>query len=197
MLISQAVRSSELFQGRVCSKGLAEHIYSKILKEKENIVLTGMPSSGKTTVGHLVASELGRDLIDTDDMISVSEGMSPAQIITSRGEEYFREAETSVIKEVSKLSGKVIATGGGAVLKDENVALLRQNGRIYFLDRPLAALEATSDRPLSSDRASLEKRYSERIGIYNSVCDVRIDSSGTAEAAAKDVIDEFDTQEKI
>ena len=197
MLVSQAVRASELFLGRVCSKGLAEHVYSDIIKQKENIVLIGMPSSGKTTVGELVASALGREFIDTDDEISKREGTRPADIIRELGEERFRDAESAVIEEISKLQGKVIATGGGAVLREENVCRLRQNGKLYFLDRPLELLGATDDRPLSSDRESLEKKYRERIDIYNSVCDARIDSPGSAEEAAKAVTDEFNTRETL
>ena len=197
MLIAQAVKASELFQGRVCSKGLAESLYSKIARSKENVVLTGMPSSGKTTVGRLVAKALNREFVDTDGEITKREGMSPAEIITKYGEGRFRDAETAAIKEISKLSGKVIATGGGAVLRDENTDHLRQNGRIYFLDRPLELLEATSDRPLSSDRESLERKYRERIDIYNSVCDVKIGASGSAEDAACAVTDEFNSQETL
>ena len=197
MLVSQAVRSSELFQGRVCSKGLADHIFSKMIKEKENVVLTGMPSSGKTTVGKLAAKALGKDFIDTDEEIEKRGGKSPAEIIALRGEAYFRDVETAVVKEVSKLGGKVIATGGGAVLRDENVRYLRQNGRIYFLDRPLGMLTATGDRPLTSDRESLEKKYRERIDIYNSVCDVKIGSAGSAEETSRQITDDFNSRETI
>ena len=191
MLVSQAVRASELFVGRVCSKGLAERVYGDIIKQKENVVLIGMPSSGKTTVGHIVADMLGRELVDTDEEINKCQGKSPAKIISEYGEERFRQIEADVIKDLSKDQGKVIATGGGAVLRAENVNMLRQNGRIYFLDRPLGMLEATDDRPLSSDRGQLKKLYEERIGIYSSVCDAKIDSSATPEACAVAITEDF------
>ena len=197
MLVSQAVRASELFRGRVCSKGLAERIYSDILKRKENIVLIGMPSSGKTTVGKLVAKALDREFVDTDDEIERREGASPAELIRKYGEAHFRDSEAAAVREVSKLQGKVIATGGGAVLRRENVDRLLQNGRIYFLNRPLDMLTATGDRPLTSDRESLEKKYRERIDIYNDVCDVKTDSSKTASDAAKSILDDFDLQETL
>ena len=190
MLVYQAVRSSEYFNGKKYPDGTAEDVYARLYKKLENVVLIGMPSSGKTTVGRIVAQSLGREFFDTDDMISNSEGMKIPDIFKEYGEEYFREAEAKAVREVSSRQSRVIATGGGAVLKEENVEKLRQNGKLYFLDRPLGELIATPDRPLSSDRAALEERWRERYGIYRSVCDMIIDSSGSAEDAAREIIND-------
>ncbi len=197
MLISQAIRASELFRGRTCSKGLAEAVYRALLLSKENVVLIGMPSSGKTTVGGAVASLLGRELADTDELIVKSEGESIPDIFAKNGEEYFRDAETRAIKELSKKQGAVIATGGGAVLREENVDALRQNGRLYFLDCPLEALEATRDRPLSGDRESLEKLYRERQDIYLAACDVRTERASSPEETAQTIVNEFTSGREI
>jgi len=196
MLVSQAKAASEIFRGIKCGKGADEAIYKKLLQQKENIVLIGMPSSGKTTVGKELASKLGRELIDIDAEIVRSEGRTIAEIFAACGEEYFREAEQSAIREISRRQGIIIATGGGAVLCRSNIDALRQNGRIYFLDRDLQKLIATSDRPLSSDRAALETRYRERIDIYNEVCDVKIDSNGSIGDAVSQIKNDFENKEK-
>ena len=195
MLVFQAVKASELFTGRACSKGLADSICRELLREKENVVLIGMPSSGKTSVGKILAERLGRELVDTDELIKDAEGREISDIFTEHGEEYFRNAERNAVKSASALQGKVIATGGGAVLNCGNVAALKRGGRIYFLDRPLELLTATSDRPLSSDAASLKARYNERIAIYRGACDVTVDSSGTVDEAARIIEEDFISRE--
>ena len=190
MLVYQAVRSSEYFNGKKYPDGTADEVYSYLYRKLENVVLIGMPSSGKTTVGRIVAHSLGREFFDTDVIIERNEGKSIPDIFKEYGEEYFREAEAKAVREVSSRQSCVIATGGGAVLKEENVEKLRQNGKLYFLDRPLDELIATADRPLSSDRAALEERWRERYGIYRSVCDMIIDSSGGAEDAALEILND-------
>jgi shikimate dehydrogenase len=160
--------------GRSVPEARIEEIYQKILASKQNIVLVGMPGCGKSTVGKIVASELGFEFIDTDEEIIKATGKTPAQIITESGEKSFRDVETSVISEISSKQGKVIATGGGAVLRKENVDSFKYNGRIYFLDRNIEDIKPTDDRPLSKDFESLKKLYNERYEIYLSVCDKRI-----------------------
>ena len=95
------------------------------------------------------------------------------------------------IFEISKVNAHIIATGGGAVLNKSNVDILKGNGRIYFIDRPLEMLVTTDDRPLSSNRADLEKRYNERYSIYVNSADVVIDGSGTVEQVAKRIEADF------
>ena len=85
----------------------------------------------------------------------------------------------------------IISTGGGVILNEENIEVLKGNGRVYFLDRPLEKLITTSDRPLSSNRSDLEKRYNERYGLYKRAADVIIDGSGTVEEVAKLIEDDY------
>ena len=184
MLVAQAVAAAELFVGKKVPVGKTEEIYFSLLAQKQNIVLIGMPSSGKTTVGKLIAEQCGLSFIDTDEEIVKQEGRQISEIFASDGEKAFRDIESAVIRRVSAMQGSVIATGGGAVLRKENVDLLRENGRIYFLDRPLQTLMPTEDRPLSSDRETLKKRYKERYSIYCGSCDCRIDSPKTPNEAA-------------
>ena len=191
MLVSQAVRASEIFIDTVYGTGETDKVFSNILSKKENIVLTGMPASGKSTVGRLIAAALGREFIDTDDIIAEDEGKSIPEIFKENGEDYFRDAETRAIKKASMLCGAVIATGGGAILRKENVNALRENGKIYFIDRPLSDLIPTSDRPLSSDREAITKRYNERYKIYNDTADVIIAVDSNADGVCAKIVEDF------
>lgn len=191
MLVFQAVKASELFLSKAYPESTAEEVYKKLLFEKENVVLTGMPGSGKTTIGSLVAKKLSRLFVDTDELITEKAEMPITEIFEKKGEEYFRNLESEVIAEVSKKTGLVIATGGGAVLRKENTENLSQNGKIFFLDRPLSQILPTSDRPLASDESALKKRFEERYDIYRETCDVKIDVDGIAEHAAKKITDTF------
>ena len=191
MLVSQAVRAAEIFDDVTYDADTLDRVFNKISREKQNIVLIGMPASGKSTVGKILSEHLGRELIDTDTLISVSAGMSIPEIFSEHGEKYFRCLETEVIKGVSAKTCAVIATGGGAPLKRENVDALSQNGLIYFIDRPLEKLIPTDDRPLSSTKEAIEQRYRERYGIYLASADVQIDASPEAELVAQSILEDF------
>ncbi len=178
MLVAQAVLASEKFMGKSFDiETLADEIYADILREKRNIVLIGMPGSGKSTIGKALAENLSRDFVDTDEMI-VEKCGNISDIFAGMGEEYFRDRESEAVKEVSKKNGLVIATGGGVILRKENVRALRQNAVIFFLDRPLEDIIPTSDRPLSSDIESLKKRFDERYDLYINASDFQIKVDG-------------------
>ena len=192
MLVAQAYFASELFLDTKYPEGKIEEIYKNIRRKKENIVLTGMPASGKSTVGKILADALGRELIDTDSMIADTAGMPIPEIFEKYGEAHFRRLETEAIKSASEKSGIIIATGGGAVLKAENIDALRSNGRIYFIDRPLESLIPTDDRPLSSTREAIEARYKERYPIYLATLDVHVDANTSPESVAEKIIGEHE-----
>ena len=191
MLVSQAIVASEIFLSNSYCESECERVYKKILNDKENIILIGMPASGKSTVSAILAKRLGRERYDTDDMIVERCGCEITEIFAKRGEGYFRDLESEAIKEVSARSGAIIATGGGAILRKENVDALRQNGKIFFIDRPLEALVPTESRPLSSDRESIEKRYRERYELYRAAADAIIDADCEADDVAEKILEAF------
>ena len=191
MLVAQAVKAAEFFLSCEYGKEEIDRIYEKIYKKKLNIVLTGMPASGKTTIGRIIAQKLNRELIDTDLLIEKDQDMTIPQIFHQFGENYFRDVETRIIKEAAAKTGTVISTGGGAVLRGENVEALKLSGRIFFIDRDPAALTPTSDRPKAFNREEIMKRYEERYDIYVSTADHIIKSEETAEEAAFEVLEEF------
>ena len=185
MLVGQAVLSSELFTGKKAADGLIEEIYQDLLREKQNIVLTGMPGCGKSTLGKMLAERLGKQMVETDEIISQEAGMPIKDIFAEYGEQHFRDLESEVIKRYSVKGGAVISTGGGAILRKENVEALRLNGVIVFIDRPLDCLETSDSRPLSNDRSKLEKLYEERYQIYRDTADIIIETNGTKEESAE------------
>ena len=187
MLVAQAVVAAERFTDKSYPTDIAERIYNELMSLKENIVLTGMPASGKSTVGKLLAQLTGRDFVDTDEIIESDSGMKISDIFAQYGESKFRDMETAAVKQASARNNCIIATGGGAVLREENIKALRSNGRLYFLDRPPELLIPTADRPLAKDMEALEKRYKERYTIYTSTADAVIDASMDAEQVAKAV----------
>lgn len=193
MLVAQAVRASEIFLNRSYPEGTVERIWRIMQRRKENIVLIGMPGSGKTTVGRLLAAQCGRPFCDMDEEIDAVSARPPAEILRCEGEDAFRELETRVLRErVAMRTGAVIATGGGVILRRENVDMLRQNGRIYLLDRPWQKLIPTGSRPLSSTPELLRQRYEERRERYLSSADVRIIDPETPEEAADCIRKDFE-----
>lgn len=187
MLVGQAIKAYEIFMGKTASDNLLDNIFNDVKSQKQNIVLIGMPGSGKTTIGQAVAKKLGRDFIDSDDEIKKIIKTEISDYFSQNGEENFRDVETEVIKDIAKSSGVVIATGGGAVLRQENIDALKMNGIIYFLDRPLSDIIPTSDRPTASSREAIEKRYNERYEIYKSSADKNITVTGIVDDAVTQI----------
>ncbi len=190
MLVAQGVLASEKFMGKEYEKGKTKEIFDKIVKEKENIVLTGMPGVGKTTIGKILSEKLRKTFIDTDEEIK-NMGKSPEEIIKTEGEERFREIEKEIISSLSSKNNCVIATGGGAVLREENIRALKRNGRVLFLNRNIKDISPTPDRPLSKDREALKKRFEERLPIYRRSCDIEMEIGNDAKANAEKIIKEI------
>lgn len=176
MLVHQAICAYEHFFD--CSLGSirTNSIYSQVLRSKQNLVMIGMPGCGKSTVSEALARQLGRKLYDVDILIEKKTGMHPSQVIRTLGEDAFRDVETSVCRELASVTGAVISTGGGSVLRQENVTNLKHNGLLFFLDRPLEALEYSYNRPLSDSSEKLRRLYDSRYPVYLSCCDHHINA---------------------
>ena len=175
MLVAQAKESAEWFTGQpICDEKITA-IHRTLKSQMENIVLIGMPGSGKTSVGQVLAQQLNRRFVDADACIAEKAGMSIPQIFAQQGEAIFRALETEVLAELGKQSGLILATGGGCVTREENYPLLHQNGTIFCLERDLSALP-TDGRPLSQ-AVKLEEMFRIRKPLYDRFADHRIDNN--------------------
>lgn len=191
MLVGQAVRSSSLFFNKEYPKDKINAVYKRLLLEKSNIVLIGMPTSGKSSIGKILAPLLNKNFIDIDEQIIKKEGCSIEDIFKLKGEAYFRNIESQVIETFSKKNNLLLATGGGSVLAKENVCRLKQNGFLIFIDRPLDLLYATKNRPLSSSKSNLENLYKARYNIYKDASDLIINNNQNLEAVILKIMEEI------
>ena len=188
MLVMQAVVAVEKFLDIQIEKHTADRVFASMLALKENIVLTGMPGSGKSTVGRLLRVD-GYRFVDTDVEIEKRCGCTIKGLIATHGEKYFRDLETRVIEDVSAESCCIIATGGGAILREENVRALKRNGKLFFINAQLSRLCATQDRPLSDTEEKLARLYKERMPIYEATADVIVPDLETPEAEAAYILE--------
>ena len=191
MLVAQAKAAAELFRGESIPDERTDEIYRDLRVQKSNLVLTGMPMSGKSTVGRIAADILQKEFVDIDQAIEEKAGLSIPEIFERFNEAGFRELEQEVVKEVSLRNGLVISTGGGTPLFRENIRNLRQNGCIAFLDRPLSQLSVGKGRPLAKSREEIEALYFTRYPIYRSSCDFVVDNRTEAGAAAENLARQY------
>lgn len=182
MLVAQAKRAAELFQGTSISNRKIEEITRSLSASMQNIVLIGMPGSGKTSVGQALSELLNRPLLDADAAFTELAGLSPAEYLPKFGETAFRNLECQVLAELGKHSGCIIASGGGCVLREENYAALHQNSIIFWIRRDISRLPREG-RPLSQ-RTDLQTMYETRKPHYARFADHIIENETTIEAAA-------------
>lgn len=187
MLIAQAKASAELFLDRGIPESVIEDIYSELVSELNNLILIGMPGSGKSTVGGAVAKALGREFFDLDDEIARKAGISIPEIFAQAGENGFRKLESEVVRELGQRGGCVIATGGGVVLKSENYAPIKQNGVIIQLTRSLDKLPSDG-RPLSQG-ADLAAMHERRRPYYSRFADAVVSNDGSLKDTVKRVLE--------
>ena len=194
MLVAQAVYAAEYFLGRTFedAAGEIDRITASLRRDTRNVALIGMPSSGKTNVGRALAEALGKRFVDLDEEIVKADGRSIPDIFAAEGEEGFRQKETAVIAQFAKEGRQLLSCGGGAVKKSENVRLLRQNGVVLFLDRPLDALTVGGGRPLSSSVDALRTMYAERRPLYLAAADAVVPNETTVADAVKASMEALD-----
>lgn len=190
MLVAQAARAVELYTGEVISHERMLEVTRHLASAEENIVLIGMPGSGKTQVARSISELTGRPHIDTDHVIAERHAMTCEDFINKHGEAAFREEETRVLQETASKSGTVISCGGGVVERTANYELLHQNSRIVMLDRPLAEL-SVDGRPLSK-REGVEQLAARRMHAYRTWADIVVDVQGTAADTARDVLSKLE-----
>ena len=189
MLIWQGIKAYEIYTDTKVNDEVARSILNEIYNEKKNLVLIGMPGSGKSTYGRLIAKELGKDFYDTDKVFEETFGVTPKEVILEKGEPTFRDMESEIVATLSAKLGVVMATGGGAVLRENNRKLLRANGTVLFIDRDISLLP-TDGRPLSKEYG-VQKLYEEREPIYRDTADLTIKTDATTiiKDAVKDIIE--------
>lgn len=184
MLVAQAKRAAELFTGMSIDDAKIAAITRQLQNQMLNVVLVGMPGCGKSTVGRQLAEKLGRPFYDADEVLTERAGCSIPEIFRNEGEAAFRELEHQVLVDLGKLSGAVIATGGGCVTRRENYAPLHQNGRIFWLQRDLEKLP-TDGRPISQSTTA-QALYQARKPLYEAFSDTVVDNNaGRGDAAAR------------
>ena len=187
MLVMQAVVAVEKFLDTEFPKTVADNVFASVFASKENIILTGMPGSGKSTVGKLLNID-GFSFVDTDEEIEKRCGCTIKELVGSKGEKYFRDLETQVIKDISSKGCQIISTGGGAVLREENVNSLKRNGKLFFINANSDRLSPTDNRPLSDTADKLKNLYDERIDIYKTTADVVVPDKTTPEEEAEFIL---------
>ncbi len=190
MLVYQAKRAEELFLNRSIPDSEATRVLSELRAESGNIVLIGMPGSGKSVVAEVISHKTGRQFVDIDTEIEKTAGKTIPEIFAKDGEAVFRDIERREIAKAGKLIGVVIATGGGAVKDIRNLAPLHQNGRIYYLRRELTKL-STDGRPLSKNQEALIKLQNERENLYCLFADADIQNDAAPEDAAVKIMEEY------
>ena len=191
MLVAQAFYAIEIFLDKKLDKSLILKTYKNILNSKQNIVLIGMPSCGKSTIGKQLSNKLNKEFVDVDELIINKINMDIASFFKLYSEDKFREIESEVIKELASKNNLIISTGGGSILNKDNVKNLSYNGKLIFVDRPLEFLVSTSDRPLSSSIDSLKKQYEKRYPIYNKICDKKVINDGLLEKVISVILEDY------
>ena len=187
MLVAQAKAACERFTGQPVADEKVYTIKAEMERTTRNVMLIGMPGSGKSTVGAALAESLGRRLVDVDERIVELAGYSIPEIFAKDGEEGFRQIEHQALCEVSKESGLVIATGGGVVTRPENLDPMRQNSLIVWLLRDTALLPKDG-RPLSQTN-SLTEMFKVREPLYRAAADCIADNNGSLEDTVKQILE--------
>ena len=190
MLAAQAYYASQMFLGRTLPEEKIPEAYRAVRRDTLNITLVGMPGSGKTTLGRRLAAVLGRTFVDLDEEIERVHGPIPA-FFARFGEAAFREKESEAAARFGKGSGLVIAAGGGAVLREENIRAFRQNGTVAWIRRPIEAL-SREGRPLSSGLDALHAMEEKRLPLYRRCADFSVENTGGIDQAVQALKEGFD-----
>lgn len=191
MLVAQAVFAAEKFSRQSLDPSIIHSLYLNLLKENTNIVLIGMPSSGKSSLGRYLSQSMHRRFLDLDQVIEESTHRKITDIFTTEGEARFRTLEKETIQSVSKERGIILSTGGGSILDPENIIALKQNGLLFYLDRNLDQLIIEDHRPLAKSKEALQDLYYKRQPLYLKAADVVIKNNGNIKEALALIQEKF------
>ncbi len=186
MLVYQAAAADALFTGQKVPQERIDACLGTLLKERRNIVLIGMPTSGKSSVAQMLGKQSGQQVYDMDTLLEQQLGTSIRTCFETHGEAYFRAKETRLARELASKEGVIISCGGGIIKNPENMQVLSQHGVVVWLQRN--SLFPSSDRPLSADEASLKKLYEQRRGLYEMYSDIQVENNGTLEDTAEQIL---------
>lgn len=191
MLIAQGMKASELFLNKKYTLEEIRSVYFDINVDKFNIVLIGMPMSGKTTLGVMLSKAFNKKFIDIDKEIVKRENKSINEIFIENGEKYFRDLETQLYNEYAKVNGYIISTGGGIVKNLESIDRLKENGMIVFVNRKLEKMFFNNNRPLAKTKEDVEKLFKERYELYLNNSDIKINNNGSKKRAVIYIVEAF------
>ncbi len=191
MLTAQAKKSAECFTGSALPDVEIERVTRKLAADMMNIVIIGMPGSGKTVTARRLAERTGREVVDADTFWEEKYGESIPDFIHKMGESAFRERETAVLSELGKRSGIIISAGGGVVTREENYPLLHQNSTIVRLERDIDRL-AREGRPLSIGN-DLHAMYAVRAPLYARFADITVSNNGSLEQTVNEILKKLET----
>ncbi len=192
MLVAQAKAACEFFHDIHIEDYRIQEITTAIYKDMVNIVLIGMPSSGKSTIAQGLAKMVDKELVDLDERIVEKAGKSIPEIFAQDGEERFRELESEVCAEVAKHPHQIISCGGGIIKRRENMQALAQNGIIFHIQRAVEQLIVDESRPLSTSRERLKEMAKERMPLYRQYSHYEIDNNAALEATLRQIKECFD-----
>lgn len=190
MLVSQAVYASAIFQDKEVSHDLIDEVFEEIYFQKQNIVLIGMPTCGKTTIGKKLAEELNKTFVDVDTLIEEEIQMPISEFLNKDNEKDFRDIEEKIVERIAKMNNLIISTGGGVIKRQVNIERLKKNGVVVFIDRDVNLLMPASDRPLSSNLNDLKKLYNERYEIYKIAADIVVKNNTKINDVITKIIEE-------
>ena len=188
MLVAQAKEAVEIFTGKQLDDSCIAKITQQLEKEKQNIVLIGMPSCGKSTIAKALVQHLNKQVVDLDTKIVERYGSIPT-LFEQYGEDYFRDCETQIAKELSQQTGLILSCGGGIIKREENMLNLKRNGMVIYIQRDLDLLIADDTRPLSSSKEAILNLYEERKSLYEGYSDYIVENNGTIEEVVQKIVE--------
>ena len=188
MLVRQALVADRYFTGKPLAADLCRPCMQKLLQERKNIVLIGMPTSGKSTIAALLHERTGRKVIEMDEEIVERIGMSISEYFAEHDESCFRQIEKEVAESHSSGNGLIISCGGGVVTVPETMQALSANGTVIWIDRDPSCLFSSSDRPLASDDHKIHELYRKRLPLYEKYSDIHVRNNSQLDDCVNEII---------